>query len=43
MRAFDWIAWDDEIGEEGPTGYGATEEEAIADLMESVEEEGSAA
>lgn len=33
VRRFDWSAWDDGIGEEGPTGYGATEDEAINELM----------
>jgi hypothetical protein len=39
---FDWEAWDDDTytGEPGdPLGFGATEAEAIADLMVQIEEE----
>jgi hypothetical protein len=33
---FDWVAWFDDEGEEmGRYGYGATEAEAIADLVEN--------
>jgi len=44
-RRFDWAAWDDATydgAEDSPTrseiGYGATEEEAIADLKQIIEE-----
>ncbi len=37
LRQFDWSAWDDRIGEDSPTGYGATEQEAIDDLMEQID------
>lgn len=39
-RRFDWCAWTDEVGEEGPRGFGATEAEAIADLMIELEDRG---
>jgi hypothetical protein len=36
-RRFDWSAVDDDTYEGGaPIGYGATEEEAIADLLEQI-------
>jgi hypothetical protein len=47
VRSFDWSAVDDnydcDCDQEGffsncPIGYGATEEEAIADLIERIEE-----
>ena len=38
IRNCDWTAVDDETYEPGcPIGYGATEEEAIADLMQELE------
>ena len=38
-RCFDWAAIDDDTYEGGgPIGYGATEEEAIADLMEQIDD-----
>jgi hypothetical protein len=38
-RGFDWSAYDDETYEgNGPVGYGATEEQAIADLMDQLED-----
>lgn len=44
-RQFDWDAVDDDTydGAEGsncPIGHGATEQEAIADLMQQIEERG---
>jgi hypothetical protein len=34
-RTFDWCAWFDDVGEEAsPRGWGATEQEAIDDLLE---------
>lgn len=36
VRSFDWCAWFDNFGEEGPTGNGATEAEAIEELMATV-------
>jgi hypothetical protein len=36
LRNFDWQAWY-EGQEEGPSGYGATEPEAIEDLREQIE------
>ena len=40
VRDFDWSAIDDETydGEGCPIGHGATEEAAIADLLEQIEE-----
>ena len=38
-RCFDWCAVDDDTYEGGcPIGYGATEQEAIDDLQEQIEE-----
>ncbi len=37
IRSFDWAAYRDG-DEEGPVGRGATEEEAIAELMEMLSE-----
>lgn len=36
VRSFDWQAWDDNTydGEGCPLGHGATEQEAIDDLIE---------
>ena len=31
-RKFDWLAWDDDMDEESPIGYGLTEQQAITDL-----------
>ena len=41
LRQFDWSAVDDDTydGEGCPIGYGATEQEAIADLMAQLEDE----
>jgi hypothetical protein len=37
-RQFDWTAIDDDTYEAGaPIGFGATEEAAIADLLEQIE------
>ncbi len=39
VRNCDWMAVDDDTYDgEGPVGFGATEEEAIADLMEKLEQ-----
>lgn len=40
LRRFDWEAWDDATfdGPGCPTGRGATEEEAIDDLKQQLEE-----
>lgn len=40
VRNFDWSAVDDDTydGEGCPIGHGATEQEAIADLLEQIEE-----
>lgn len=38
LRSFDWSAWSDSYGEEGPTGEGATEAQAVAALIERLEE-----
>jgi hypothetical protein len=42
-RRFDWSAVDDDSydGEGCPVGYGETEAEAVADLMEQIEERAS--
>ena len=37
VRAFDWAAYDDDYEPGLPVGYGSTEAEAIADLMEIAE------
>jgi len=38
-RGADWAAWDDRLGaDSSPIGRGATEQEAIADLMEQMED-----
>jgi hypothetical protein len=41
IRDFDWIAVDDDTydGHGGPIGYGRTEADAVADLMEQIEED----
>ena len=39
LRQFDWSAWREGMEEEGPYGYGASEEEARADLAEQLESE----
>lgn len=37
-RRFDWAAWYDDLGEDGsPIGQGATEQEAIDDLISKAE------
>jgi hypothetical protein len=43
LRQFDWCAYDEDTYDGAPDshcpiGYGATEEEAVADLMEQIEE-----
>jgi hypothetical protein len=38
IRTKDWSAWIDGREEDGPFGYGRTEQEAIADLQELLEE-----
>jgi hypothetical protein len=39
MRQFDWSAIDEDTYEgTGPVGYGKTEQEAIDDLMQQVDE-----
>jgi len=38
LRQFDWCAWYDGR-EEGLQGWGATEEQAIADLIENTEDD----
>lgn len=41
VRSMDWSAIDDETYDyDGPIGWGATEQEAINDLMEKIEENG---
>ena len=38
IRSFDWCAYDDDLGADcSPVGYGATEQEAIDDLMEQID------
>ena len=39
IRDCDWVAWIAGREEDGPHGYGKTEQEAIADLHEQLEEE----
>ena len=38
-RTFDWLAWIDGNEEDGPYGYGKTEQEAIEWLKECLQEE----
>jgi hypothetical protein len=39
IRSHDWCAYDDRLGADvGPYGWGATEDEAIADLLEQMED-----
>lgn len=38
VRSFDWSAVDDNYDGGGAVGRGATEQEAIADLLEQIEE-----
>ena len=35
VRMFDWIAWFDKYGEDGPSAHGRTEQAAIERLMRS--------
>lgn len=37
-RSFDWVAFIDGREEDGPHGWGKTEQEAIADLKDIIEE-----
>lgn len=37
ILSMDWVAWIDGREQDGPTGYGKTEAEAIADLKENLE------
>lgn len=37
IRTFDWMAWFDGEEEEGYHGYGTTEQDAINDLKEQLE------
>ena len=39
LRQFDWSAWREGTEEEGPIGYGTSEDEARADLAEQLESE----
>lgn len=39
-RSFDWCAYDSEGGEEGPYGWGQSEEEAKNDLREQLTDAG---
>jgi phosphatidate phosphatase APP1 len=39
VRYLDWSACYDGFEEDGPYGHGATEAEAIADLLENTEDE----
>ena len=36
QRQFDWMAWHDGQEELGEYGYGKTEDEAVADLVETI-------
>lgn len=38
IRSFDWCAYFDSYGEDGPRGWGETEAAAIADLIEQTAE-----
>lgn len=39
-RQFDWCAYDDRLGADcSPYGWGRTEQEAIADFLERLEEQ----
>jgi hypothetical protein len=40
IRNMDWAAWDDRLGGDcSPYGRGRTEEEAVADLLEQMEQD----
>lgn len=36
---YDWEAWEDGTEETGPVGYGRTEDAAVEDLLEQIDEE----
>jgi hypothetical protein len=38
-RDYDWTAWFDDVGQEGPAGYGRTESEAKQDLLDNYADE----
>lgn len=38
FRSFDWRAYRDGTEESGPVGYGETEDAAVADLMDQLED-----
>ena len=39
IRDYDWVAWDDDKGEDSsPVGRGATEQEALNDFYAQLEE-----
>lgn len=38
-RNYDWTAWFDDVGQEGPAGYGRTESEAKQDLLDNYGDE----
>lgn len=37
IRSFDWVAWLDGHEEDGPYGYGPTQDDALADLHMNME------
>lgn len=37
-RDYDWTAWFDDVGQEGPAGWGRTEAEARQDLLDNCDE-----
>lgn len=42
IRTMDWAAYYEGTEENGPYGYGVTEGDAVADLLENYEERGTA-
>jgi hypothetical protein len=38
-RRHDWCAWDDDRDENGPRGWGETEQQAIDNLIDLIDEE----
>ncbi len=37
-RRWDWVAYFDDVGPEGPTGEGPTEDTAVRDLLENADD-----
>ncbi len=39
IRNYDWEAWDADLNEDSPIGHGLTEDEAIINLLEKLDEQ----